>query len=75
MKPELEAFLKTNGAYGAYVTNVRKYFNKDDVKRILHRISNYKGALCFDVAFIFNATPEGHDYWRKLSDEFDKIDR
>lgn len=75
MKPALEAFLKTNGAYGLYINNVTAYIGKDFAERAIRNISRLKGSLCFDAAFPFDMTPEGYYFWRKLSNEFDKIDK
>lgn len=75
MKPALEAFLRTNGAYGLYINNVTAYVGEYFAEKAIRDISRLKGSLCFDTAFPFAKTPEGYDFWRKLSNEFDKIDK
>mgnify|MGYP001439537370 CR=1 FL=1 len=75
MKPTLEAFLKTNGAYGLYINNVTAHVGEYLTEKAIRDISRLKGSLCFDAAFPFAETPEGYFFWRKLSYEFDKIDK
>lgn len=75
MKPALEAFLKTNGAYGLYINNVTAYVGEHFAEKAIRNISRHKGLYCFYTAFPFAETPEGYGFWRKLSEEFDKIDK
>lgn len=75
MKDNLKAFLKTNGAYGAFVSNIRMKCGEERLSMVVKSLSEEKGWACIAGAFAWSNTPEGSDYWLDLANQFNSIDK
>lgn len=59
--------LKQQGIYDAWLANV-----KDDMKRYNRLSHNWSGQTWSNIiggTFIWDATPEGYEYWEKLQSD------
>jgi len=60
-------FLKEKGAFDQFIHNLKMNGYKDmcAYQDKNHLLSNF-----FDCAFLWDSTPEGHDYWSDIKDEY-----
>lgn len=67
MKEKFVNFLKKKGAYDAFVRNFEKVGHANDCFEGIYP------ELYIRMAFVWKNTSEGHNYWRKLSHEWNKV--
>lgn len=74
LKPSLEKFLKERGVYEQFLFNVQNDTHKTLGITKIEDINGYIGSICFFVAFEWDNTPEGFDFWETLAGQYDETE-
>lgn len=64
---KLIQFLKENGCFRQFMRNTKEFGNMNIKKYIMSTKHN----RIFTSAFVWQYSPEGHNYWAALADEWD----
>ena len=67
---DIVKFLKDNGVYESFFTNLLNKKQGDDLCRYF--LLGFHTIEAISAAFIWSETPEGHDFWEELSGRFGK---
>ena len=60
-------FLKEKGAFDQFIHNLKMNGYRD---MYAYQEKNYFLSYFFDCAFLWDSTPEGHDYWSGIKEEY-----